>query len=67
MSRIAARIRHDEVVRMVKAVRSCGLPVASVTFDGQTVRVNIGESGETVEQDVDREKERGGLIREPQV
>lgn len=45
MSRIAARVRHDEIARMVKAVRSCGLPVSSVTFDGQTVRVNIGESG----------------------
>lgn len=67
MSRVTARVRHDEITRMVKAVRSCGLPVASVTFDGQTVRVNIGESGETVEQDVDRNNERGGLIREPQV
>lgn len=53
MSRVAARIRHDEIVRMVKAVRSCGLPVASVTFDGQTVRVNIGESGEAEDRRID--------------
>ena len=56
MSRFAARIKHDEIVRMVKAVRSCGLPVARVTFDGTRVDVIIGDSGENPEARVD---ERG--------
>lgn len=46
MSRPAARIRHDEVVRMVKAVRACGLPVSRITFDGNRLDVVIGDSGD---------------------
>lgn len=54
MSRLAARIRHDEIARMLKAVQSCGLPVARVTFDGTKVDVIIGESGENPGGALDR-------------
>lgn len=53
MTRVAARLRHDEIARMVKAVQSCGLSVARVTFDGNRVDVIIGESGEKVSASVD--------------
>lgn len=67
MSRTAARIKHDEIVRMVKAVQSCGLPVARVSFDGDHVDVIIGISGEKPEKAIDEREDGGGLIREPQV
>lgn len=67
MSRTAARIKHDEIARMVKAVRSCGLPVARVTFDGNRIDVIIGNSGEKPEPAVDEREDGGGLIREPHV
>lgn len=57
MSRTAARIRHDEITRMVKAVQACGLPVTSVTFDGNVVRVNTVESGEALERSLDRKRQ----------
>lgn len=66
MSRAAARINHDEVVRMVKAVKACGLPIARVTFDGNNVAVIIGDSGESLARPVDHERQDDGLIREPQ-
>jgi len=47
MSRRAARITHDEVTRMVKAVRDLGLPIGRVIFDGSSISVVIGvDSGE---------------------
>lgn len=47
MTRRAARITHDEVTRMVKAVRDLGLPIGRVIFDGSALSVVIGvESGE---------------------
>ena len=42
MSRARARITHDEVARMVKAVQSCGLSVGQIVFNGDEVRVVIG-------------------------
>lgn len=42
MSRRAARISHDEVTRMVKAVRDLGLPIGRVIFDGVSLSVVIG-------------------------
>ena len=71
MGRNAARITQDEVVRMVKAVRSCGLPVARVTFDGQRVDVVIGKpesaSSEPNTELPNKEPASSGLLREPQV
>ena len=47
MTRRAARITHDEVTRMVKAVRDLGLPIGRVIFDGTSLSVVIGgDSGE---------------------
>lgn len=43
MARRAAKITHDEVTRLVKAVCACKLPVQRVTFDGVKVDVIIGE------------------------
>ena len=65
MSRPAARVRHDEVTRLVKAVRACGLEIARVTFDGTNVDVIIGNSGESQASPVDAKATNGGLIREP--
>lgn len=67
MSRPAARIRHDEITRMVKAVQACGLSVARVTYDGHRIDVIIGESGEKVAAPIDQHANDEGLIREPQV
>lgn len=67
MSRPAARIKHDEIARMVKAVRSCGLPVARVTFDGARIDVIIGESEHKTDTKVDERTSGEGLIREPQL
>lgn len=53
MSRALARIKHDEVVRLVKAVRACGLDVSRVSFDGAKVDVIIGHSGEQAPTPVD--------------
>lgn len=43
MARRAAKITHDELTRMIKAVTACKLPVRMVTFDGDRVDVIIGE------------------------
>ncbi|WP_339642195.1 hypothetical protein [uncultured Pelagibacterium sp.] len=43
MARTKARIHHDEVVRMIKAVQSCGLSVSSVSFDGEQLEVVVRE------------------------
>lgn len=54
MSRFAARIRHDEVARMVKAAKACGLPVYGIQFDGATVTVITEESKEKSDKGIDR-------------
>lgn len=66
MSRPVSRISHDEVARMVKAVRSAGMSIARVSFDGAKVDVIIGESGERPKIAVDAEK-KGENLREPKV
>lgn len=63
MPRLAARIKHDEIVRMVKAIKSCGLPIARVTYNGERVDVAIGESEAPALDDTPSD---GGLLREPQ-
>lgn len=65
--RVAARISQDEVARMLKAVRSSGLSVARVTFDGSRVDVIIGDSGEKIAGPVDPPETKPRLIREPQL
>lgn len=67
MTRAAARINQDEVVRLVKAVRSCGLDVSRVTFDGNRVDVIIGHSGDIIPLPVDQGAKVDGPIREPQL
>lgn len=67
MSRRAASISHDEIARMVKGVRSVGLPIARVTFDGARVEVIIGDSGEGVPPIIDEAGNDDGPIREPQL
>ena len=67
MTRRAARISHDEVKRMVKAVQGCGLSVARVSFDGARVEVIIGDSGEGVPPIIDEADNDDGPIREPQL
>lgn len=67
MTRALARIKHDEVVRLVKAVRACGLDVSRVSFDGAKVDVIIGHSGEQAPTPVDEPANAEGPIREPQL
>lgn len=57
MPRHAARIKHDEIVRMVKAIRACGMPIARVTFDGKRVDVIIGEKEGEPEKELDAQPE----------
>ena len=37
MGRTAARVKTDEVVRLIKAAQSAGLTILEVAFDGTTV------------------------------
>jgi len=68
MSRRAARITHDEVTRMVKAVRDLGLPIGRVIFNGTELSVVIGgDSGEISEKVARQETESLALIREPKL
>lgn len=67
MTRALARLRQDEIVRMVKAVRQCGLPVAEVMFDGERVRVIVGDSGHKLAPPLDDTLDEDGPIREPQL
>lgn len=53
MTRALARINRDEIVRMVKAVQQCGLPVGEVVFDGVRVHVIVGDSGEKLPAAID--------------
>lgn len=54
MTRRAARFSHDEVTRMVKAVRDLGLPIGRVVFDGSSLSVVIGgDSGEKPDDNLD--------------
>jgi hypothetical protein len=55
MARTAARIRHDEVTRMVKAAKACGLPVYGITFDGNSVTVITVESKDNSIKGLDRD------------
>ena len=64
MPRFAARIKHDEVVTMVKAVKDCGLTIARVTYNGERIDVIIGESEVPK---LDDKRSDGGLLREPQL
>ncbi len=68
MGRRAARITHDEVCRVVKAVRSSGLSIGRVVFDGHSVSVEIGgDSVEITPRTSGHEDERDGLILEPKL
>lgn len=68
MGRRAARITHDEVCRVVKGVRSSGLSIGRVVFDGYTVSVEIGgDSVENAPGDTGHEDEGDGLILEPKL
>lgn len=68
MSRRAARITHDEVTRMVKAVRDLGLPIGRVVFDGSALSVVIGgESGDSLPSPGRQAKEPVRLFQEPKL
>lgn len=68
MTRRAARITHDEVTRMVKAVRDLGLPIGRVIFDGQALSVVIGvDSGEKPVEANTQDETVVPLIRKPKL
>lgn len=66
--RRAAKITHDEVTRMLKAVRDLGLPIGRVVFDGNSVSVVIGgDSGERPAPEAMQDNGEPALIREPKL
>ena len=67
MARRTARITHDEVMRMVKAVRDLGLPIGKVTYDGQRIEVVIDavDCGENSGAPLAPAADDDGLLREP--
>ncbi|UUP19477.1 hypothetical protein NTH_03980 [Nitratireductor thuwali] len=76
MTRRAARITHDEVRRLIKAVLSAGLPIERVCFDGERVEVFTSEAKsichendraefETLQEYLCWRDRNIGLIREP--
>jgi hypothetical protein len=68
MSRRAARITHDEVTRMVKAVRDLGLPIGRVIFDGVSLSVVIGgDNGEKPVEANSQDETVVPLIRKPKL
>lgn len=68
MTRRAARITHDEVTRMVKAVRDLGLPIGRVIFDGTSLSVVIGgDSGEKPVEANTQDAKVVPLLREPKL
>lgn len=68
MTRRLARITHDEVTRMVKAVRDLGLPIGRVVFDGSALSVVIGvESGEDHPSSGGQGADVPPLLREPKL
>lgn len=68
MTRRAARITHDEVTRMVKAVRDLGLPIGRVIFDGSSLSVVIGgDSGEKPAEANTQDETVVPLLRKPKL
>lgn len=68
MTRRVARITHDEVTRMVKAVRDLGLPIGRVVFDGISLSVVIGgDSGEKPAPANTQDDAIVPLLREPKL
>lgn len=68
MTRRAARITHDEVTRMVKAVRDLGLPIGRVIFDGSSLSVVIGgDSGEKPVEMGSQDETVVPLLRKPKL
>lgn len=68
MTRRAAKITHDEVTRMVKAVRDLGLPIGRIVFNGFELSVVIGgDSGEKPEPDYGHDPKVVQLLREPKL
>lgn len=68
MTRRTARITHDEVCRMVKAVSSCGLTIGRVVFDGSTLSVVIsGDSGDIPTPANGQDEKVVPLLREPKL
>lgn len=68
MTRRTARITHDEVTRMVKAVRDLGLPIGRVVFDGASLSVVIGvDIGDKLPAPSGQDNEPPKLIWEPKL
>lgn len=54
MSRTAARVKQDEVARMIRAIQACGLPIDRVECrDGKVKIVIGGDSGEKTGNAID--------------
>jgi hypothetical protein len=68
VTRRAARITHDEVTRMVKAVRDLGLPIGRIIFDGTALSVVIGvDSGEKPVETNSEDEKIVPLLRKPKL
>lgn len=68
MGRRAAKITHDEVVRLIRGVQTTGLEIGRISFDGQSVHIVIGgDSGEKEPLPGGHAENDDGLIREPKL
>ncbi|TIO15574.1 MAG: hypothetical protein E5X86_19575 [Mesorhizobium sp.] len=68
MTRRLARITHDEVTRMVKAIRDLGLPIGRVIFDGDALSVVIGvDSGDKTTETASQDATVVPLLRKPKL
>lgn len=68
MSRRAARITHDEVTRVVKAVRDLGFNIGRVVYNGEAVEVVIdGDSVDNAPAPIPNADPSSPLLREPKL
>ena len=70
MSRRMARVTHDEITRMVKAVQDRGLSIGRVEYDGDLNRLAVvisGDSGEKPAEVYGHDPKVVPLLREPKL
>lgn len=69
MGRPAARVRYDEITRLLKAVKAAGVDIGAVRFNGEAVEIvpKSGDSGENAPAPLEKHSPSDGPIREPQL
>ena len=67
MSRPAARIKYDEVARLIRAATACGLAVTRIIYDGERVEIVTGSVGSLGVGPAPSPDDPPKLLREPQL